>query len=710
MARLGRGAVPIVVGMVLGAAAAGQPPAPSPRPAQPPPAQTAPAEPPAAQPAPQSEPAQPPVFRAGVNFVRVDVIVTDRAGNPITDLGAADFEVFEDGVPQTIETFRLVRVGQLVEPGAAPAPIRTAADQEREAAREDVRLIAIFLDDYHVRRGAALRVREPLVNFIRTALAPTDLVAVMYPLTPLGEVTFTRDHEAVVRAIQQFNGRKWDYEPLNEFEMRYAQYPASVVEVIRNQVSLSALKGLVTHLGGLREGRKAVILVSEGYSNYLPPQLRDPIATMPGVGNPARGQPSAGEWDPREQVAQFFANADLLSDLRSVYDAANRNNAAIYALDPRGLAPFEFDINQAVGTKLDAELLRATQDTLRTLAEETDGRAIVNQNDLERGLRQLVRDASAYYLLGYNSTQAPADGKFHQIQVRVKRRGVQVRARKGYWALTAEEAARAVAPAKPGPPPEVTAALAAVATPSRGRLVRTWIGTARGPDGRTRVTFVWEPVPPPPGVRADLPARVSLVAAAPDGTPWFRGRVPEVALATTRPPAAVAAGAAGPVRTPVQVSFDAAPGPLRLRIAVEGAADQVLDTEVRELRVPDFTAPQVALSTPAVFRAQNAFEWRALVADPTAVPVAGREFRRTDRLLVRFEAYGPGGTAPSVAARLLNRSGQRMADLSVASPDRATYQIDLPLATLPNGEYLVEVTATADDATARELVAFRVTS
>ena len=80
-------------------------------------------------------------------------------------------------------------------------------------------------------------------------------------------------------------------------------------------------------------------------------------------------------------------------------------------------------------------------DTLRTLSENTDGRAIVNRNDLVAGMKQITRDASAYYLIGYNSSQAPSDGKFHEIKVRVKRPGVQVRARKGYWALTHEQTA-----------------------------------------------------------------------------------------------------------------------------------------------------------------------------------------------------------------------------------------------------------------------------
>src|SRR4029077_8285469 len=89
--------------------------------------------------------------------------------------------------------------------------------------------------------------------------------------------------------------------------------------------------------------------------------------------------------------------------------------------------------------------------SLRTLAENTDGRAIVNRNDLANGMKQIIRDSSAYYLLGYSSTAAPADGKFHEIKVRVKRPGLQVRARKGYWALTAEETSRAPAPPNPAP-------------------------------------------------------------------------------------------------------------------------------------------------------------------------------------------------------------------------------------------------------------------
>src|SRR5207244_9059001 len=188
------------------------------------------------------------------------------------------------------------------------------------------------------------------------------------------------------------------------------------------------------------------------------------------------------------------------------------------------------------------------------LADNSDGRAIVNRNDLDVGMKQIIRDSSAYYLIGYNSTQAPADGKFHEIKVRVKRPGVQVRARKGYWALTAEETAKALAPPKPGPPKPVEEALASVERPGRASVIRTWIGTSRGDNGKTRVTFVWEPIPKAPGDRVgrDEPARVSLMAMGNDGSAYFRGRVPDVVLASATPAASAANGSAGTTGTGVR--------------------------------------------------------------------------------------------------------------------------------------------------------------
>src|SRR5437660_1113945 len=450
---------------------------------------------------PPADPNQPPIFRTGINFVRVDVIISDKAGNPIADLKQTDFDVSEDGKPQKIETFKLIKLDGGVSDAIKDPPreIRTDYDEESEAARDDVRLFAVFLDDYHVRRGASMSVRNQLAAFVEKNIGPSDMIGVMYPLESTSSVRMTRNHSAVTRGLQQFLGRKFEYEPKNQYEETYAHYPTEVVERVRNQVSLSAIKALIVHMGSLKEGRKALVLVSEGYTNIIPPQMRNADATRPGFGNPAYGNANAGVNDINEDRAAWTAGLDMDSDLREIYDTANRNNVAIYAVDPRGLPGFEFDINEGIGFQTDAKYLTSTMDTLRVLAENTDGRAIVNRNDLSAGMKQITRDQSAYYLIGYSSSLAPSDGKFHEIKVRVKRPGVQVRARKGYWALNQEQTARALAPPKLAVPKPVEAAIAAaVARPSRATVVRTWIGTARGENGKTRVTFVWEPLPKAP--------------------------------------------------------------------------------------------------------------------------------------------------------------------------------------------------------------------
>jgi hypothetical protein len=402
-------------------------------------------------------------------------------------------------------------------------------------------------------------------------------------------------------------------------------------------------------------------------------------------------------------MAAFFAQSDLYSQMRDVFTAANRNNAAIYSLDPRGLTPFEFGIDEAVGPNQDRRTLQMTQDTLRSLADETDGRAIVNRNDLVPGLAQIVRDSSFYYLLGYNSTLAPSDGKFHQISVRLRPRGLDVRARKGYWALTAEEIVRANTPTVETPKP-VQNALASISTSVQaGKYVRTWLGTSRGEQGKTRVTLIWEPLPQAPGLRRDqpLPGRVSLIAADPKGDLVFRGRVPETMAAT--PATATAATAPAPQR----LVFEAAPGELELRMSVEAAAGGMLDSEIRKIVVPDLTSTEAAISTPRVHRARTVRELQTIAADSSAVPAVAREFSRTERLLIRFEVYG--NATPT--AVLMNRNGNKMADVPIAaSPVAGTHQIDLSLAAIAAGEYLIEITGKGATNEAKELIAFRVGS
>jgi VWFA-related protein len=164
----------------------------------------------------QGQGQQAPTFRARIDSVSVDVSVTDRQGRPVSDLTAADFEVREGGKVQTIDTFKLVSVDD-----ADPTPVPTReilslADQAREAGDDRNRLFIVLLDDYHVRQSNSFRVRDQVADFI-SRLGPRDLVAVLYPLTPVAAATLSRNHDGTAAAIRNFMGRKYDYTPRNAY-------------------------------------------------------------------------------------------------------------------------------------------------------------------------------------------------------------------------------------------------------------------------------------------------------------------------------------------------------------------------------------------------------------------------------------------------------------------------------------------------------------
>ena len=657
-------------------------------------AQQSPAQPPPAQ-RPPAPPDQQPVFRAGINTVRVDVIVTDRQGNPVTDLKLEDFQIEEDGKPQKPETFRLVKIDTVTQPGYTQRSIRTRNDEETAAADENSRIFMFFLDDYHVLKETSMSMKKPVVDFISSQLGPSDLAGVMYPLTPIDAAVVTRNHQGVINAVERFEGRKYKYEPVNAIEQNYVyKLTPDAIEMIRRQVTFTALRGICTKLGSLREGRKSLILISEGYNSMLPPQMRSNLpGAMAGAGDITR-DPFAADNNPLEDRARFSADLDMSREMQDVWDACNRNNTSIYAIDPRGLAVGAFDITANISIKTSQQFLSQSLDTLRDLAGNTDGRAIVNRNDLAEGMKQIVRDSSAYYLVGYTS-QAATDGKFHELRVRVRRPGLQVRARKGFWAFTDEEVKRAVAGPKPGPPAEVTKALTAIAPLTNRRYIRSWFGSDRGPDGAGRMTFLWEPLPPTPGVKRDEPRRVTVLATSASGDVIYRGRVP----------AELAAPGNGGI-----IRFDVPPGKIDVRMTIEGDGTGTLDTETRELTIPDPGAPDVVLSTPRIWFARNAREFTALTSGTPPAPSATREFRRIDRLLVRIDAYAPANAPTTVTATLLNQQGTKMSDIAVTA-DGQTHSIDLPLASYAAGQYLIEITANSEGhKPVTELVAFRLGS
>jgi VWFA-related protein len=636
----------------------------------------------AAAPTPQNPPQA--TFRTRVDSVSVDVVVTDKKGLPVTDLVPADFDIREGGKPQTIDTFKFIEVddGRDTDPDAA-RDILSPEDQQRETGRDANRLFVILLDDYHVRLGNSFRVREQIAKWV-DQLAPHDLVAVMYPLTPVQALTFSRAHSGTARAIMKFSGRKYDYTPRNALEERYQNATPEMVEQLRNSLTLAALRDLAGYLGTLRDGRKTILFVSEGLTGSIP------------AGVDTRGLFTKPMGTSESQA--FFASTSLMSDMTEVFKVAVRSNTAIYTLDPRGLATGEFDINDNVNSQTDRRALSEAVDSLRVMADQTDGRAIVSRNDSLPMLKQMVSDSSAYYLMSYTSSIAPRDGKFHEIQVRVNRKDVDVRARKGYWAYSEEDIARAEAPAKPGPPPDVASALEVFATTdasiSRRRPITTWIGASPGAAEVPDVVFAWEGTESTGQDTADVVDRVTITATSATGALLYRGPVP-------RDPS-VPQGAG-------HVTFSATPGDVRVEVVSENARGVRIDRDETHLDVPDFTSASVRIATPQLFRGRTARDLQRIRDAESPTPTADRDFARTERLLLRFGAYGPGGTAPTVGLRWLNQNGDQIVDLPVPARTAAgLYETEVSLAPLPPGEYLLEISADAGGEHTRSLVAMRI--
>lgn len=349
---------------------------------------------------------QQPTFRAGTEVVRVDVTVLNGRGEPVTSLTPDDFLVFEDGVQQRIQSFKLVERGGSAEP---VYDIGTTVDTAAELARDDVGMYLVFWDEYHIPPHVpARRLRDELVKFIRTMVAPADVVAIMDPWTPMSHLRFSRDVNRLLAEAMQLQGRQGVLvPPRNGAEENHLRDPMRA-RFAREQVALSALKSAMMHLGTLRDGRKTVLYLGR----------------------------------------EFGVGRDTFTETLDLIRTANDANVAFYSINPDGLT-----------------VERSRSGVLADLARNTGGEALLT-NTPEVAFRRAVSQASAYYLIGY--APAPAmkyDGKFHEIDVKVKQDGLQVRARSGYWApsLSSVTAARRKTAEAPTLPAEITAALSQLA-------------------------------------------------------------------------------------------------------------------------------------------------------------------------------------------------------------------------------------------------------
>ncbi len=419
----------------------------------------------AQQPAPQ----QPPRFRGGANFVQVDAFAT-RDGVPVQDLSAADFEILEDNAPQKIDTFEHIVVTPAgpqetrIDPSSVTAANQLAADPHR-------RVFVLFLDKQFVPVEGSHAIKEPLIKFMNDVMGPDDLVGVMTPDMSPSSITFGRKTQVIEEGLREnwTWGRRDSIIPDEKEDQSSRCFPSEVAKALiarrRERMVLESLYDTIHHMAAIREGRTAVVAVTSGWVLYRPDNAltvlrtdefgrQEPIPGSPppvgvGPGGTLTHRPNPGqEDDERDSCDRDRMTLAMIDDekyFRDMFGDANRANVSFYPIDPRGLVAFDSPIGPEPPLPLtvDHAVLTSRHESLRTLALNTDGLVLLDDNDLDKQLHRLAADLTSYYLIGYTSTNAKLDGKFRTIKVRAKRPGVDIRARKGYRAPTAEELASA---------------------------------------------------------------------------------------------------------------------------------------------------------------------------------------------------------------------------------------------------------------------------
>ncbi|HJZ71259.1 MAG TPA: VWA domain-containing protein [Vicinamibacterales bacterium] len=692
-------------------------------------------------PAPQAPPPTPPqpTFRTEANYVRVDVFPT-RGGVPVADLAQSDFEVLEDRVAQRIEQFERVVIR-----GNLPQDLRTEPNSVaagRQAAENPrARVFVVFLDINHVSVEGSHAIRQPLVDTLNRLIGADDVFAVMTPEMSARDLVFARRTTTIENILARYwtwgerDRQSWDPQ---EQQYQYC-YPGSppvqcpdggtaddrgiadkMIERRREKVTLDALTDLVRYLRGVREERKAVIAVSDGWRLFQqdndlinrrtscdPPRVPGQIGVDPRGGKLTAKPPPTTDLfntanpDICERDRIQLGMLDDESEFRALLDEANRANTSFYPVDPRGLVVFDEPIDKMrtglpppgsttiTPPAVDNARLRARLTTLRTLADATDGLAIVDSNNLAAGMKRIVDDLSAYYLLGYYSS-GKLDGKFHAITVRVKRPGVQVRARRGYLAAT---------------PAAMTAAGGGAATPA-------------DPAAAAETHAIESAIAPLAGYARDVPLRVQVAAgwkagSDPTAAMWVVGELGGVATVgdawaegfdatATLTTSADATAASGRVTVPRGVrTFRIAltapqplePGDYVLRVGARAGAASI----------PRETARVTLLPSPEPTGAL--FVRRGPTTGNRDLPTADLRFRRSEQLRVEIPS---GGTA-EVSARLLDRTGKAL-NIPVTAvarddPDGARWQTaQVALAPLAPGDYVIEIAS----GERRSISAFRV--
>lgn len=407
------------------------------------------AAPQAAQEKPQEEKEET-AIQIGTDLIQIDVVVTDKNGRAVENLTQDDFELLEEGKPQQIAFFSVIK-GRLPEVQKGVINAEVTAPKAQQPAQEEPtsQVYVLFIDDLHISAVNMINVKKVLKSFVNEKLREGDRVAVVSTGGGLGFLQqLTSDRRVYTKAIDRLSSRvrpavapgdptaMTDYQAqkINENDMasldlavenyyRNTQTtaPREAVEEIVRTTARSAVQFLVTTtsatLSTLRSamlslkdvpGRKNLMLVSDGFL-----------------------------LDDRE--------ANHNNEMRRVVDAATRAGVVVYSLSSAGLVAFNpigdiTDTNSApdttgTRTRIDTEGQGVSNFGLSQIASQTGGLTILNNNNLRVGLDRMLADNQCYYVLAYYPEKERQDGKFHKISVRVKNNDkLSVRTRQGFIA------------------------------------------------------------------------------------------------------------------------------------------------------------------------------------------------------------------------------------------------------------------------------------
>jgi VWFA-related protein len=372
-------------------------------------------------------------FQATTDHIRTHVIVKDNKGQFVSDLRPDEFQVLEDGVPQKITTFFRAFGGRMLSQLAeTPVAATEGLILPPAAPPKDVsgRIFIVFIDDMHLQALDSIKTRKLLELIRDTVLHENDLVGIVstgYSSIAI-DLNYDYGHRRLNEAIKKVMGSAPSpSEIINGAQM--SDGPAGLR--YNANVAFSTAYGILDQAEKVTDRRKAFLYVSSGYdfnpfkdSRFKAEQERYAVPSEnTGDSSDRRGEPSPFD-NPFEKGGLQFAETDLIAQIAELTRAAVRANVTFYTIDPRGLMAGP-DINLDLGAREYQEYLNNTISSLRVLAEETGGIAVVNTNDFRKYLQMIDNEMSDYYLIGWTTSNPDPLKVTRKVEIKISRPGLR---------------------------------------------------------------------------------------------------------------------------------------------------------------------------------------------------------------------------------------------------------------------------------------------